>query len=111
LLGRVTTLFKIILISLILGPLLLLAVQNSQPVTLTMHPLPYEARLPLFLFAVMAFLSGILCCGIVLSLKQLGLRREAARLKRRTEALENELAGIKHEARYQTAMTPTVPAP
>lgn len=112
-LRRVATAFKIILLSLILGPLLILAVQNSQPVALTMHPLAYELTLPLFLFIILAFMAGIACCGITLNLKQLGLKREAARLKRRAEALENELAGIKHEVRYQSAMTapPVVPAP
>ena len=76
----------------------ILSVSNNTPVTLSLFPLPYTLETPLFFFGFSAFCSGLLIGAGLFSYASLRLRGMLARERKRTAALENELAGLRAES-------------
>lgn len=85
-------------------PLLLLAalfaafaVENRETVILSFFPLPYNAELPLFLLAMIFFMLGIAVAGTLATLKFYRSKMQFLSMKRKVEALENEIGGLRAE--------------
>ncbi len=79
------------------GFVLLLAVNNREPVKVSLFPLPYEATMPLFLMIILFFLGGIFAGGLVMSLKTLRIAGMLRRQRTRNNAVENELMVLRAE--------------
>ncbi len=89
------TLLKWLIILLFSLLLIALAVVNRHAMSISLYPLPYEIGLPTYGFAALFFL-----CGFVMAALAGGLRRSGQSLKlhssrKRVEALENEIAGLR----------------
>lgn len=73
------------------------AVENRDAVTLSLFPLPYNAELPLFLLAMVFFMFGIAVAGTLATLKFYRSKVQFFAMKRKVEALENEIGGLRAE--------------
>ena len=71
------------------------AVANRGPVTISVEPLPYRLDIPVWALAVGALVVGFLGGALVRWLLDHKVRRMARRGRRRTQALEQELAGTR----------------
>ena len=105
-LKRIGTLLKWVIAFAVIALLLLLSANNQQSVAVSLLPFPFEARMPLFMLAVLAFCAGMLIGGIAISFKHMRRTRETHRLRHRMVALENEVAGLKHEAKRAASLPP-----
>jgi uncharacterized integral membrane protein len=83
--------------ALVAGFILLLAVNNREPVKLSLFPLPFEATMPLFLIVILFFLTGLFAGGVAMSVKSLRLSRMLKKQRNRNNAVENELLGLRAE--------------
>ena len=87
------------------------AVANRGPVTISVEPFPYRLDIPVWALAVGALLVGFLSGALVRWLLDHKARRMARRGRRRTRALEQELAGARQKldeaVRAQRASIPT----
>lgn len=96
-------LFKWLVILLVTLALIVFAVVNRSVVTISLFPLPYEMALPLYLFVLIFFLCGFCIAWLLVSARRAGDAMTARRYKRRIDALENELRGL----RLQRASLPS----
>ena len=87
------------IIALISACILTFAANNVEAVTLSLFPLPYEVEVPVFLLALICFACGVIIGGMLLSVQAWKWRNQARRVRKRVEALENEIAGIQLEPR------------
>ena len=71
------------------------AVANRGPVEISVAPLPYRLDTPVWALAVGALVVGFLTGALVRWLLDHKVRRMARRGRRRTRALEQELAGAR----------------
>ncbi len=71
------------------------AVANRDPVTISVAPLPYMLDIPMWALAVGALVMGFLAGALIRWLLDHKVRRMARRGRRRTRALEHELAGVR----------------
>jgi uncharacterized integral membrane protein len=85
-------------------PLLLLAaffaafaVENRAAVSLSLFPLPYNAELPVFLLAMLCFMFGAALAGFLATSKFYRSKMQFLAMKRKVEALENEIGGLRAE--------------
>ncbi len=97
-LRRLGILCKWLLLALIVALVVLFAVNNSAYTTVTLFPLPYEADIPLFLLAMLAFSIGLLTGGLMMGFRTLRVWRLFRRAHRRSDALDQELRAIRHDA-------------
>jgi len=72
--------------------LILFAVSNRETVSLELWPLPFLVDLPLYLLFFLSLLSGAVIGASAARIAGRGTRRELRRYRRRSEALERELA-------------------
>ena len=86
------------------------AVANRGPVTISVAPLPYRLDIPVWALAVGALVVGFLSGAAVRWLLDHRLRRMARRGRRRTRALEKDLARAREKldeaVRAQRAAVP-----
>ena len=86
------------------------AVANRGPVEISVEPLPYRLDIPMWALAVGALVVGFLSGALVRWLLDHKVRRLARRGRRRTRALEQELAGARKKldeaVRAQRAAVP-----
>ena len=86
------------------------AVANRGPVSISVEPLPYRLDIPIWALAVGALALGFLTGALVRWLLDHKLRRTARRGRRRTRALEQELARAREKlddaVRAQRAAVP-----
>lgn len=71
------------------------AVANRDPVTISVAPLPYMLDIPMWALAVGALVVGFLTGALVRWLLDHKVRSMARRGRRRTRALEQELARVR----------------
>ena len=87
------------------------AVANRGPVEISVAPFPYRLDIPIWALAVGALVVGFLAGALVRWLLDHRVRRMARRGRRRTRALEQELAGARKKldeaGRAQRAAVPT----
>ena len=87
------------------------AVANRGPVEISVAPVPYRLDIPIWALAVGALVVGFLAGALVRWLLDHRVRRMARRGRRRTRALEQELAGARKKldeaVRAQRAAVPT----
>jgi uncharacterized integral membrane protein len=74
-----------------------LAVQNRGSIDLNFYPLPYVITMPLFLFAIIMLVTGILLGWVVTHFKTFHIRRAHKAAGKRVAALENELTALRSE--------------
>ena len=91
------------------------AVANRGPMSVNVQPLPYRLDIPVWTLAVGALAVGFLTGALVRWLLDHKLRRTARQGRRRTRALEQELARVREKLdqalRAQRAAVPAaVPA-
>ncbi len=79
----------------ILGIAATLAISNRNEVTVEFFPLPYAVELPLFLVIILSGACGAIVGGLIIAGKGLKVKRECTFLRRRLNAVENELAALK----------------
>ena len=72
--------------------LILFAVSNRETVSLELWPLPFLVDLPLYLLFFLSLLVGAVIGASAARIVGRGTRRELRRHRRRSEALERELA-------------------
>jgi uncharacterized integral membrane protein len=89
-------LLRIVLVTVILT----LCVVNRDAVTLRFYPLPYEITLPKFLFALTLFAGGVLTGALLNAGRVFHAKRHQRYESRRVAALEEEIAGLRTEARH-----------
>lgn len=76
---------------------LIFAVDNHDPVSIGLFPLPYTFEIPKFLFALVCFAMGVVVGGFTISLKLTKTRRLFKHEHKRVVALQNELKGVKEQ--------------
>jgi putative membrane protein len=72
--------------------LILFAVSNRETISLELWPLPFLVDLPLYLLFFLSLLVGAVIGASAARIVGRGTRRELRRHRRRSEALERELA-------------------
>jgi putative membrane protein len=87
-----------------LFPLLLLAavfaafaIENRTAVSLSLFPLPYNVDMPVFLLAMLCFMFGAFLAGLVATMKFYRSKMQFLAMKRKVDALENEVGGLRAE--------------
>ena len=68
--------------------IIMLAVDNRQPVNLNFWPLPFSYEMPLYAVFLLGLFAGALLGGIALWLSSHANRREARAMRRRVRAIE-----------------------
>ncbi len=87
------------LVALPIGAVVVLfAVSNRAPVTLSLFPLPAEITTPLFLLPLITLLIGFLWGGVVVFFADLKLRRQSRAERKRAESYRQELMKEKERA-------------
>ncbi len=76
--------------------LIVLCVVNRHAMGINLYPLPYEISLPVYLFAAIFFLCGFLMAALAGGLRRTGQTLRLRNSRRRIDALENEVAGLRH---------------
>lgn len=85
--------------------LILFSVANRQDVAISLHPLPWEASMPLFaVFLICIFVGYLFGIMGALRVKLLGITK-FRKLEKENDALRMELAGLKAEAIHSKAAT------
>lgn len=84
-----------------------LAVQNRGSIDLSFYPLPYAITMPLFLFAIIMLVTGVLLGWVVTHYKTFHIRRAHKNAGKRVAALENELTAIRSEQLIKPTSLPT----
>ncbi len=74
-------------------------VVNRDDMTVSFYPLPYEVALPKFLFALLVFTLGLLAGSTLNSLRLIKAKRSLKERERKIAAQENELSGLRTDAR------------
>lgn len=87
--------FCLYAILIILG--IVFSVENHTEINLTFFPLPYALSIPIFLFAIVVFLTGAFLGWSVARLKGIKYIRHGKAASKRVHALENELSAIRSE--------------
>jgi len=89
------------------------AVTNRGPVTVSLWPLPYDIVIPLFVAVLGATAAGALLGGGVVWFGIVKWRFKARAGERRTRALERELAATRprEDERVSAAAPPALPPP
>ena len=77
--------------------LILFAVSNRETVSLELWPLPFLVDLPLYLLFFLSLLVGAVIGASAARIVGRGTRRELRRHRRRSEALERELAATQSQ--------------
>jgi len=78
--------------------LIAFAIANTQTITLSFYPLPFQVAVPLYLVILGALVVGVFIGGVSSWLAARRHRRIARQRRRRIEALEAELAQLKQQA-------------
>lgn len=73
------------------------AVSNRNPVDLTFYPLPYILSMPLFLFAIIILVLGLLIGWYIARIGFMGQKRTHKATAKRVAALENEINTLRTE--------------
>lgn len=89
------SLFKWLIILLLTLALIVFAVMNRGLLNISLFPLPYEISLPIYLFVLIFFLTGFGMAWLMLSARRAGDGINSRRYKRKIDALENELRGLR----------------
>lgn len=91
--------------------LVVFAVANRDPVTLTFWPLPVTLAAPIYLVVLLALLAGFLIGELVAWINGRRWRRQARRSENRIEELERELVarGVGPDLRSQTTAEAKAP--
>ena len=76
-----------------------IAVGNHSEVKLTLFPFPYEIVMPVFIFAMVFFILGLLLGWLLTRIKTLKIARNHKTQTQRVGALENELIAMRSEQR------------
>jgi putative membrane protein len=84
------------------------AIANRKPTLVSLHPLPWEIEIPLFLFAMLCLIVGFLWGSMQGVFSRLRAHQLHRKEHHRITALETELAALKAE-RSNTAGTATTP--
>ncbi len=100
-LAALKRIINVVLIAAVSVIFILFAVNNRLIVTISLFPLPYEADLPLFILAILAFALGVITGGLIISLKFSKARRLARAEHKRVVALENEITALHNERQCQ----------
>jgi uncharacterized integral membrane protein len=77
---------------------LIFAVDNHDPVSIGLFPLPYTFEIPKFLLALGCFALGVVVGGFTVSLKLTRTRRLFKHERKRAAALQNELKGVREQS-------------
>jgi len=89
------TLLRWLIFMALAGFIAAFAISNPQLVTLNLFPFPYEQEVPLYGIALAMTALGIVLGGVSVAVGGIKFRAECARLRRRLQATENELNGMK----------------
>lgn len=73
------------------------AVVNRHWVSIQFYPLPFELEIPVYLLIVALFFAGFLAAWLLARLHALRLRLKLHRQQARCEALEEEVARLRHQ--------------
>jgi uncharacterized integral membrane protein len=87
--------------------LILFAVSNRETVSLELWPLPFLVDLPLYLLFFLSLLVGTVIGASAARIAGRGTRRELRRHRRRSEALERELAATHSQLENRPEPTTT----
>jgi putative membrane protein len=96
-LSSLKRIFSIILLVILAGVFAAFAIDNRQPVTFSLFPLPYTAEMPVFALVLLSFMLGALVAGLIATLSFLRSKVELSMAKRHVAALENEVGGLRAE--------------
>lgn len=73
------------------------SVVNRHLVTIGFYPLPFEIELPVYLLILLTFFAGFSAAWFLARLKVWRKSGQLSREKRRSGALEEEVARLKHQ--------------
>jgi putative membrane protein len=85
---------KLLLIALVTIIFVDFAIVNRQALTISLYPLPYEATLPAFLFAMLCFILGSIIGWLTISLRLAQTRRLAKTEHKQVVALQTEIQAM-----------------
>lgn len=100
------TLLKWLLLLAIAITLIAFAVANRHGMAISFYPLPYEILLPTYLFAAGFFLLGFVAAVISGGFRRGGQSLRLRTSRKRIDALENEVEGLKQSGGKQIATKP-----
>jgi uncharacterized membrane protein YciS (DUF1049 family) len=83
--------FNWALLLVVLAVCVMIAVANHQTVVFNLDPLPFEAKVPLFLVVFASFLMGLLVGWLFLIFHRLRSKCHLKKAERRIDALETQL--------------------
>jgi len=87
--------FKWLFLLLLTLLLVVFIVVNRHSVAISLFPLPYEVQLPAYLFVLIFFLCGFFMSWLFMSTRRTTSSLALKQCKKRIEALENELRGLR----------------
>jgi len=90
------------------------ALANRDPVTLSLWPLPLDLTMPLYIAVLGGLVVGLIAGAVISWLPKLRLRRQARAAERRADALEHHgchAAGPPQRCRQRRLNRPRSPAP
>ncbi len=72
-------------------------VSNRAHVDLTFYPFPYSISLPMYIVAIVLFVSGALAAWTIIRFATFRERMQHKRTTKRMQALENEISALRSE--------------
>lgn len=88
---------KIVFYALLVLVGVILAIGNRTVIKITLFPFPYEVAMPIFIFAIILFVAGILLGWAIARYEISRIIRYGKSSSRKMYALENEIAALRSE--------------
>ncbi|HEU5048022.1 MAG TPA: lipopolysaccharide assembly protein LapA domain-containing protein [Rickettsiales bacterium] len=88
---------KLCLYALIVIVGIVFCVSNRSRLELTLFPLPYGLTLPVFLFAILIFVAGLITGRFIGGMSHFKTRKLHKAANERVSALENEITAVRSE--------------
>lgn len=85
--------------------LITFCVVNRGLISIDLFPFPYSTEIPIFIFALLCVISGVVLSGIVINIKLLKTKSIIKKMQRRINALENETMVLKSENEFTLPTT------
>ena len=96
---------KYLFITIITVILVTFCVVNRALISIDLFPFPYSAEIPIFVFALLCMVSGVIISGIISNIKLIKTKSMAKKMQRRIDALENENRVLRSESEFTLPST------